>query len=199
MSIPKRPTKSSSTAARRMAPFRVPGTMRRSSPTTPVIWARRSAARCPTRRQSERVTQGSQRSTARRSNPPGITAKLWRWNTDGVCSDSSRTFSRVGRHEAPLGSFDRVAQHDAFNNRTDDVLLFRIESAGRLELKLQVVVGTAFVLCEEEHVCGHAKRDREFTNGIERGLRLAAFVTADLRNVHLDHLRESLLRQTAFF
>ena len=57
-------------------------------------------------------------------------------------------------------------------------LLGRSESGQSFELKLEGLIGSAFVLVEDERICAHPERNGEPSQRLERGLRRAGLVAA---------------------
>ena len=88
-------------------------------------------------------------------------------------------------------------QNDAFNHRENDLLLLRVEPGNGFELEPQLIVGAAFVFLEKQQIRAHAERNCKLANDVQRGLRSAALVAPDLRDVNTDTLGKCLLRQAA--
>ena len=86
-----------------------------------------------------------------------------------------------------------MAEDHAVEQGTDDLFFFRIEPGDGFELQLQLVVGAALVFGEEQQICTYAQSHGHPADDIERGLRVAALVTAELHHVHADPVGQSLL------
>ena len=70
-----------------------------------------------------------------------------------------------------------MPQEDAFNDRANDFLLFRVESGDGFKLQTQLPVGAAFVFAEKQLIGCYAKRHRQLPDYIESRLRRAGFVS----------------------
>ena len=99
-----------------------------------------------------------------------------------------------------LGDFvGLVAEEDAFEDGSDVGFVFGVEVVGGFEGEAEVVVGSAFVLVEDEVVCGDVEGGGESADDVEGGLCGAGFVASDLGDVELDGVCEVVLGESAGF
>lgn len=90
-----------------------------------------------------------------------------------------------------------MLQDHPFKQGPNDRFLLFIKATDRLELQTEIVIGAAFVFTENEHIRTHLESGGEFADRVERGLRGACFVAAQLNDVPADTCGESGLGKAA--
>ena len=88
-----------------------------------------------------------------------------------------------------------VLEDHTFQQGAIDAFLFVVETRNGFELQPEVFVGATFVLAKKEHIRTDLEGSGNLPDYVERGLRGAGFVAAQLDRMNADAFGARLLRE----